>query len=219
MLLVGIGLAFFQQAVGVNTVVYYAPTILKFTGLSADQSVTQALSVGITNVVFTIVAILLMDRVGRRKLLLVGTAGLTVALAVLGVFFASAGLRNDASWLAVVALVVFIASFAVGLGPVFWLMIAEIFPLRVRSRAMSVCTIVNWGANFLISYFFLTLVADIGRPATFWVYAGFGVAAIVFFAARVPETSGRSLEEIERDLGAEPERGGSSATSGRVATG
>jgi sugar porter (SP) family MFS transporter len=219
MLLVGIGLAFFQQAVGVNTVVYYAPTILNFTGLSADQSITQALSVGITNVVFTVVAILLMDRVGRRKLLLVGTVGLTIALAALGVFFASASVRADASWLAVVALVVFIASFAVGLGPVFWLMISEIFPLRVRSSAMSVCTIVNWGVNFLISYFFLTLVADIGRPGTFWVYTGFGVLAVIFFAARVPETSGRSLEEIERDLGATPESEDSARTRGRVATG
>jgi sugar porter (SP) family MFS transporter len=205
MLLVGIGLAFFQQAVGVNTVVYYAPTILKYTGLSADQSITEALSVGITNVVFTVVAILLLDRVGRRKLLITGTAGLTLALGVLGAFFASATLKNDASWLAVVALVVFIASFAIGLGPVFWLMIAEIFPLKARSRAMAVCTLVNWAANFFISYFFLSLIAAIGRPETFWLYAGFGVLAVAFFAWRVPETSGRSLEEIERDLGADHE--------------
>jgi sugar porter (SP) family MFS transporter len=202
MLIVGVGLAFFQQAVGVNTVIYYAPTILKFTGLSANQSITQALSVGITNVVFTVIAILLMDRVGRRKLLLAGTVALTVALAVLAVFFASATVRDDASWLAVVALVVFIAGFAIGLGPIFWLMISEVFPLRLRSRAMSVCTIVNWAANFIVSYFFLSLVAHIGRPATFWVYTGFSVAALIFFALRVPETSGRSLEQIERDLGA-----------------
>jgi sugar porter (SP) family MFS transporter len=208
MFIVGIGLAFFQQAVGVNTVVYYAPTILKYTGLSANQSITEALSVGITNVVFTVIAIGLLDRVGRRKLLIVGTAGLTVALAVLGAFFASATLKADASWLAVVALVFFIASFAIGLGPVFWLMISEIFPLKARSQAMAVCTIVNWGANFLISYFFLSLVSAIGRPGTFWIYAGFGVLATVFFALRVPETSGRSLEAIERDLGATPQRSG-----------
>jgi MFS family permease len=106
-----------------------------------------------------------------------------------------------------VALVVFIASFAVGLGPVFWLMISEVFPLRVRSQAMSVCTIVNWAANFIVSYYFLTLVADIGRPATFWLYAGFGVLAVAFFVLRVPETKGRSLEQIERELGAEPSSG------------
>jgi sugar porter (SP) family MFS transporter len=202
MMVVGLGLAFFQQAVGVNTVVYYAPTILKYTGLTANQSVTEALSVGITNVVFTVIAILLMDRVGRRKLLLVGTAGLTVALGALGAFFASATLRSDASWLAVVALVVFIAAFAIGLGPVFWLMISEIFPLRMRSRAMAVCTLVNWGANFIVSYFFLQLVAAVGRPSTFWIYTGFGVLAVLFFSLRVPETAGRSLEEIEHELGA-----------------
>jgi sugar porter (SP) family MFS transporter len=213
MFIVGVGLAFFQQAVGVNTVVYYAPTILKFTGLTADQSVTQALSVGITNVVFTVAAILMLDRVGRRKLLITGTVGLTIALAALGAFFASATLRSDASWLAVVALVVFIASFAIGLGPVFWLMISEVFPLRARSQAMAVCTIVNWGVNFLISYFFLSLVSSIGRPATFWIYTGFGVLAVAFFSLRVPETSGRSLEEIEHDLGAKPRAGSRSVST------
>ncbi|HTW20516.1 MAG TPA: sugar porter family MFS transporter [Mycobacteriales bacterium] len=203
MLIVGLGLAFFQQVVGVNTVVYYAPTILKYTGLTANQSITEALSVGITNVVFTIVAILLLDRVGRRKLLIVGTVGLTFALALLGAFFKSTTLQSDASWLAVVALVIFIASFAIGLGPVFWLMIAEIFPLQLRSRAMAVCTVVNWTANFFVSYYFLSLVSAIGRPATFWLYTGFGVVATAFFLWRVPETSGRSLEQIERDLGAD----------------
>jgi MFS family permease len=140
-------------------------------------------------------------------LLITGTVGLTVALVVLGAFFQSNTMQADASWVAVVALVVFIASFAIGLGPVFWLMISEVFPLRVRSQAMSVCTIVNWAANFVISYYFLTLVADIGRPATFWLYAGFGVLAVAFFAFRVPETKGRSLEQIERDLGAQPSSG------------
>jgi sugar porter (SP) family MFS transporter len=213
MFIVGIGLAFFQQVVGVNTVVYYAPTILKYTGLSANQSITEALSVGITNVVFTIVAIGLLDRVGRRKLLISGTVGLTVALGVLGGFFASSSLKADAPWIAVVALVVFIGSFAIGLGPVFWLMISEIFPLKARSQAMAVCTIVNWAANFLISYFFLSLVSALGRPGTFWMYAGFGVLATAFFALRVPETKGQSLESIERDLGASPQRSGQ-----RVAT-
>ncbi len=201
MLIVGIGLAFFQQFVGVNTVIYYSPTILKFTGLTADQSITQALSVGITNVVFTIAAILMLDRVGRRKLLLAGTVVLTIALVVLGVFFASSNLQHNYAWIALVALIVYIAAFALGLGPVFWLMIAEIFPLRERSHAMAVCTIVNWGANFLISYFFLDLVARISTKGTFWLYAGFGVLAVIFFALKVPETKGRSLEDIERDLG------------------
>jgi sugar porter (SP) family MFS transporter len=199
---IGLVLALAQQFIGVNTVIYYAPTILKFTGLSTSSAITQALSVGITNVVFTIVAILLLDRVGRRVLLIVGTTGCILSLAMLGVFFASSSLQSSASWIALVCLIVYIASFAVGLGPVFWLMISEIFPLSVRSPAMSLSTVGNWSSNFLVSSFFLTLVGAISREGTFWLYAGLGLAALVFFAFRVPETKGRSLEEIADDLGA-----------------
>jgi MFS transporter, sugar porter (SP) family len=205
MMLVGLGLAIFQQIVGVNTVIYFSATILKSTGISSAQSIGEAVAVGITNVVFTIVAILLLDRVGRRVLLIPGTICATLALILLGFYFNVSTLQHDASWVGLAALTLFIAGFAVGLGPVFWLMISEIFPLGIRSRAMSVCTVANWAANFLVSYYFLSLVADIGQPGTFWLYAGFGVIATTFFTARVPETRNRSLEEIERELGAEPE--------------
>ena len=100
-------------------------------------------------------------------------------------------------------LIVYIASFAVGLGPVFWLMISEIFPLRVRSPAMSLSTVANWGSNFIVSSFFLTLVGVITREGTFWLYAGFGVLALVFFVFRLPETKDRSLEEIAQELSAD----------------
>jgi sugar porter (SP) family MFS transporter len=206
---IGLALAIAQQFIGVNTVIYYAPTILKFTGLSTNSAITQALSVGITNVIFTIVAILLLDRVGRRLLLIVGTVGCILSLALLGVFFSSSGLQHSDSWLALVCLIVYIASFAVGLGPVFWLMISEIFPLTVRSPAMSLSTVGNWTSNFLVSSFFLTLVGAISREGTFWLYAGFGVLALIFFLARVPETKGRSLEEIASDLGADQQQHGS----------
>ena len=211
---VGLALAIAQQFIGVNTVIYYAPTILKFTGLSTNTAITQALSVGITNVIFTIVAIVLLDKVGRRLLLIVGTGGCILSLTMLGVFFASSGLQHTAAWVALVCLIVYIASFAVGLGPVFWLMISEIFPLKVRSPAMSVSTVGNWSANFIVSSFFLTLVAAVGRQGTFWLYAGFGVLALIFFLARVPETKGRSLEQIAQDLGAGEQR-----DSGPVAAG
>ena len=147
---------------------------------------------------FTVLAVLLLDRVGRRPLLIGGTVGLTVALTVLGVFFQVAALQHGASWLALVALLVFMASFAIGLGPVFWLMISEIFPLRYRSHAMAVSTVGNWAANFLVSYFFLSFVSWIGKSGTFWLYAGLGIAATAFFWVKVPETKGRSLEEVER---------------------
>ncbi len=203
LLLVGLGLAVFQQLIGVNTVVYYSATILKYTGISTAKSIGEALFVGITNVVFTVVAILLLDRVGRRALLLIGTAGAATALVVLGVYFDVPALKQNAGWLGLVALIVFIASFAVGLGPVFWLMISEIFPLGIRSKAMSVCTVGNWLFNFLVSYFFLSFVSGIGRAGTFWLYGSLGVLALAFFAFRVPETKDRSLEEIEAELGAD----------------
>jgi sugar porter (SP) family MFS transporter len=200
MVVIGLVMAIAQQLIGVNTVIYYAPTILKLTGLSTTSAITQALSVGITNVIFTVVAILILDKVGRRPLLIVGTAGCVVALVALGIFFASSTLKHDAPGVALVCLIVYIASFAVGLGPVFWLMISEIFPLKVRSAAMSASTVANWASNFLVSTFFLTLTGAITIQGTFWLYAGFGVAAIVFFALRLPETKNRSLEEISDEV-------------------
>ncbi len=200
LLWVGLGLALFQQFVGINTVIYYAPTILSDTGLTKSSSITQTVFVGVTNVVFTVIAVLLLDRVGRRRLLLTGTVGLTSALVVLGVYFASSTLQAQAGYLALVALLVYIASFAIGLGPVFWLMISEIYPTGVRSKAMSVATVANWAANFLVAVTFLSLGQVITRQGTFFLYSGFGVAAILFFFTKVPETRGRSLEDIQSEL-------------------
>ncbi len=200
LLVIGIGLAVFQQFVGINTVIYYAPTILAKTGLTNSASITQTIFVGVTNVVFTIIAVLLLDRVGRRRLLLIGTIGLTVSIIFLGVFFASPALQQHASYLALVALMVYIASFAVGLGPVFWLMISEIYPTGIRSKSMSVATVFNWAANFLVAGTFLTLISLISRQGTFFVFGGFGVLAFLFFVWKVPETKDKSLEQIQGEL-------------------
>jgi sugar porter (SP) family MFS transporter len=203
MMVVGIGLAIFQQIVGINTVIYYGPTILKFAGQQNTGALTQSIYIGCTNVFFTIVAILLLDKLGRRFFLLTGTSILTVALVVLGIFFASASVKHAVPWLALAALIVYIMGFAIGLGPVFWLMISEIFPLTMRGPAMAVCTMFNWGFNFLVSYTFLSLVGVATKQGAFWVYAFLGVCAIVFFATFVPETKDRSLEQIQSDLGTE----------------
>jgi sugar porter (SP) family MFS transporter len=200
LLVIGLALAIFQQFVGINTVIYYAPTILKDTGLTNSASITQTVFIGVTNVVFTIVALLLLDRVGRRKLLLTGTVGLVVGLLILGVYFASSTLQDDAPYLALVGLLLFIAAFAVGLGPVFWLLISEIFPLGVRSKAMSVSTVANWGANFLVAATFLSLSKAITRQGIFFLYAGLGIIAVIVFAWKVPETKDRTLEDIQEDL-------------------
>jgi sugar porter (SP) family MFS transporter len=206
MMIVGIALAVFQQIVGINTVIYYAPTILKFAGQKDTSALTQSVFIGCTNVFFTIVAILLLDKLGRRFFLIAGTTILTVALVGLGVFFQSASLQHTAGWFALVCLLVYIMGFAVGLGPVFWLMISEIFPLQMRGPAMAVCTMFNWGFNFLISYTFLSLTDVITKQGTFWLYAFFGVCAVIFFATIVPETKGRSLEEIQADLGGDADQ-------------
>jgi sugar porter (SP) family MFS transporter len=203
MLVVGIALAVFQQIVGINTVIYYGPTILKFAGQKNTGALTQSVFIGCTNVFFTIVAILLLDKLGRRFFLISGTSILTAALVGLGVFFESAGVRHAVPWLALACLLTYIMGFAVGLGPVFWLMIAEIFPLQMRGPAMAVCTMFNWGLNFAISYTFLTLTSAITKQGTFWLYAFFGVCAVVFFTIVVPETKDRSLEQIQSDLGAD----------------
>jgi sugar porter (SP) family MFS transporter len=200
LLVIGLALAIFQQFVGINTVIYYAPTILSDTGLTNSASITQTVFIGVTNVVFTIVALLLLDRVGRRKLLLTGTVGLVVGLAILGVYFSSSTLQDDAPYLALVGLLLFIAAFAVGLGPVFWLLISEIFPLGVRSKAMSVSTVANWGANFLVAATFLSLSKAITRQGIFFLYAAIGVIAVIVFAWKVPETKDRTLEDIQGDL-------------------
>jgi sugar porter (SP) family MFS transporter len=203
MLVVGVGLAVFQQIVGINTVIYYAPTILKFAGQQNTGALTQSVYIGLTNVVFTVVAILLLDKLGRRFFLLGGTAILTAALVGLGVFFEFAGVRHAVPWLALACLLTYIMGFAVGLGPVFWLMISEIFPIQMRGPAMAVCTMFNWGLNFAIAYTFLTLTDVLTKGGTFWLYAFFGVCALVFFTTLVPETKDRSLEQIQSDLGAD----------------
>jgi len=205
LLIIGVGLAVFQQIVGINTVIYYAPTILKFAGQQDTSALTQSVYIGCTNVFFTIVAILLLDKLGRRFFLITGTSILTVALVGLGAFFASSSLQHAAGWFALVCLLVYIMGFAIGLGPVFWLMISEIFPLHMRGPAMAVCTMFNWGFNFLISYTFLTLTDVLTKQGAFWLYAFFGICAVVFFVTLVPETRQRSLEQIQSDLGASDE--------------
>jgi SP family galactose:H+ symporter-like MFS transporter len=197
-LVVGIGLAIFQQVTGINTIIYYAPTIFEFAGLgSAAVSILATVGVGVMNVLMTIVAIRLVDRVGRRPLLLIGMAGMILSLGVLGLAFLLPNLLNVLGWIAVGSLVVYVGSFAVGLGPVFWLLISEIYPLKIRGLAMSIASIANWGANLVVALTFLTLTQVLGRPGTFWLYAVVGVGAWLFAYFLVPETKGRTLEDIE----------------------
>jgi sugar porter (SP) family MFS transporter len=197
-LIIGIGLAIFQQVTGINTVIYYAPTILQGVGFSEGGAIAAtALGVGVVNVGFTILAVYIIDRVGRRPLLIIGLIGMTISLALLGLVFATGGAGGAAGLLATVCLALYIASFAISLGPVFWLMISEIYPLRIRGTAMSVASIANWGSNWLVALTFPVLLATLGGAGSFWLFAVLGVVAWIFVYFRVPETKGRSLEEIE----------------------
>ncbi|MGZ7107347.1 MAG: sugar porter family MFS transporter [Methanobacterium sp.] len=198
-LIIGVGLAIFQQLTGINTVIYYAPTILLFAGLqSAAVSILATAGIGVINVALTVVAILLIDRVGRRPLLLFGLVGMVISLIILGLSFALPGLSGSLGILAVLSLMLYVGSFAIGLGPVFWLMISEIYPLKIRGRAMSTATVVNWGMNLLVAITFLSLIQLLGASGTFWLYSIISVFAILFVYFRVPETKGKSLEEIEK---------------------
>jgi MFS family permease len=197
-LIVGLGLAIFQQITGINTVMYYSPTIFKFAGIQAAGTAILA-GAGLTAVMwcFHVLAIFLLDRVGRRPLLLVGVAGQVVGLAILGAAFKFQQLASYKSGVAIGGLVIYVSCFAFGLGPIFWLMISEIYPLKVRGAAMSAVTVVNWVTNLAVAVTFLSLVKVLGHAGTFWLYAVTGVAAWIFFYRLAPETKGKTLEQIE----------------------
>lgn len=213
MLIVGIGLAMGQQLVGINTIIYYAPTIMEATGLEASVSILATLGVGIVNVIFTVVALVLVDRVGRKPLLMVGLVGIMFALLILGLGYALPGLSGVVAWVTFAGLIIYIASFAASFGVILWVVLPEIFPLKIRGSAMSVCTILHWSSNLLISLTFLPLISTIGEAATFWGYCAIAVGAFVFVYFLMPETKGRSLEQIQKDLRGEAEVEGTTSTA------
>src|SRR6266571_2516129 len=197
-LVVGLGLAIFQQITGINTVIYYAPRILQSAGFnSASGAILATVGVGIVNVGMTILAMFLVDRAGRRPLLLIGIAGMILTLGVLGLSFRVSNQSVQLAWIAVICLMGYVASFAISLGPIFWLLIAEIYPLKIRGLAEGMAATFNWGSNLLVSLTFLTLVEKLGASSTFLLYAFASVASWLFAYYLVPETKRRTLEEIE----------------------
>jgi SP family galactose:H+ symporter-like MFS transporter len=206
-LIIGSALAVFQQITGINTVIYYAPTIFQSAGMSsASGAILATVGVGLVNVIMTMVAMGLLDRLGRRPLLLWSLAGMVAMLVVLSVGFAAGG-KGAVALLTVGAVAAYVGFFAIGLGPVFWLLIAEIFPLSVRGRGMSVATVANWGANFVVTLLFPGVVASLGSAAAFAIFAVLSLGAWIYILAEVPETKGKSLEEIEAQLGGRAPQG------------
>jgi sugar porter (SP) family MFS transporter len=201
-LTLGVLLAVFQQITGINTIIYYAPTLLNNAGLGSRSALLANVINGGINVGMTLVAIRLLDRTGRRTLLVAGTCGMTLALVVIAVTFQVGGshLTGAAAIITIIFLFFYTGSFAIGLGPVFWLLIAEIYPVRVRAPAMSVATFANWAANFVVTISFLTLLSAITDAGTFFLFGFLSLVAVVYFWRRVPETKGLRLEEISAQI-------------------
>jgi sugar porter (SP) family MFS transporter len=203
-LVVAIGLAVFQQFIGINTIIYYAPTTLTSVGFGPESAIYANLVIGVLNVLMTVVAIRIIDRVGRKPTLLFGLVGMVASLTILGLaseLLAKPDSAGDpAAIVTLVCLAGFIVSFAATWGPVVWVMLPEVLPLNVRGTAMGVAVFLHWGANFLVAQSFPIMLEKWGAGPVFLGYAAIGVLAFLFVKALVPETKGRSLEEIEADL-------------------
>lgn len=198
-LVVGIGLFFLQQLSGINAVIYYAPTVFQEAGFSgASTQLLATIGIGIVNVLMTVVGMMLIDRIGRRKLLLVGFCLAAISLGMIAIGAATGAQALDV--VAFAGLVVYIGAFAVSLGPLPYVMMSEVFPLNVRGRGMSIASLTNWGFNFVVVFSFPILVAHIGLAGVFGIYAVVCALGLVFSFRYVPETSGIELEDIEEHL-------------------
>lgn len=197
-LIAGVGLTVIQQITGINTIIYYAPTIFKFAGFGSNKDALLATTwVGAINVLFTFLAIYLLDKIGRKPLLYFGLGGMVVSLIILGIGFNQDVSEELVGIICLVTLFTYIASFAYSLGPIGWLINSEIYPLHVRGRTMGVATCANWVSNFIVTATFLTLINLLEKAGAFWLYAGIGIFGLYFIWKRIPETKAKSLEQIE----------------------
>lgn len=191
---VGIFLALFNQVIGMNAVTYYGPDIFRSVGFENNTEFLATSIIGSVQVVFTIVALLLIDKVGRKKLMAVGSSLMAVFMLLIGTIFyldpANAGI------LLIICIAGFTASFCVSMGPIPWIMIPEIFPNHLRAKAVGIATMFLWGANWAIGQFTPVLINNMGSAFTFWMFAVINVICFVFVMTIVPETKNKSLEEI-----------------------
>ena len=173
---------------------YYSPRIFESAGLGAHGAHAATVIIGIFNITFTVGALLWVDRLGRRPLMLVGVAGVFVALSVAGWLFY---LKIENPWWLLIPLLGHVAFFAFSYGSCGWIITSEIFPTRVRGRASSTCVFFGWSSAFLLAQTFPRLLSSFGGSGTFWIYAGITLVAFVFVWKFIPETKGKSLEGIE----------------------
>ena len=196
---IGAALAILQQITGINVFMYYAPEIFKQLGSGTDSALLQTIAIGAVNLIFTLVAFRLVDRWGRKPLMIVGSAGMGLSLVGLGY----AAYHNILAAWVLICILGFIACFAVSMGPVVWIIISEIFPTRIRGRAVAVSALLLWTANYLMSQSFPIinedpwLISVFHHAFPFWLYSLFCLATVLFVWLVVPETKGKTLEEIE----------------------
>ena len=195
-LLLGVVVAVFQQWSGTNVIFNYAHEIFANAGYDLGEMLFNIVLTGITNVIFTFVAIYTVDRLGRKKLMLIGAGGLAVIYAILGTCY----WMHITGFFMIILVVAAIACYAMTLGPVAWVLIAEIFPNKVRGIAVATCTFALWVGSFTLTYSFPLLNTALGSYGTFWIYAAICLLGFIFFASKLPETKGKSLEELERTL-------------------
>lgn len=196
MLLIGVVLAVFQQWCGINVIFNYAHEIFSAAGYEVSDVLMNIVVTGITNVVFTFVAIYTVDRWGRRKLMLTGAAGLALIYLLMGCCY-FAGLSG---WIMLALVMMAIACYAMSLAPIVWVVLSEIFPQQIRGTAMAISTLFLWIACFILTYTFPLLNEWLQAAGTFWLYGGICLAGFFFIRARLPETKGKSLEEIEKEI-------------------
>ncbi len=196
-LLIGILLPMFSQLSGINAIIYYGPEILQKAGLTISNALGGQVTIGIVNVIFTIVALVLIDKWGRRPLLLTGLTGAAISLIVIGLLFFFGHTEGP---LLLILILIFIACFAFSLGPIPWILISEIFPTQIRGKAMSIGTFSIWGTNAIVGLFFPVLLNSktFGPSGTFTIFGVCCLIAIFFTWKIIPETKNKSLEEIEK---------------------
>jgi sugar porter (SP) family MFS transporter len=192
------GFTILQQVTGINTIIYYGPQIFELAGIGThSNSILATLAVAIVNVIATVVGILLVDRVGRKPLLYFGVGGMAIALFSLALAFShEAALGASIGIIAIGCLVLYIACFALSLGAIAWILVSEVFPLRVRGRGVAVATLASGISNFAVSLTFLSLIKAVGSASTFAIYGVMSIVTLIFVRFAVPETCGRELESI-----------------------
>ena len=218
-LVIGVGIMFVQQLTGINTIIYYSPTIFEMAGFGAESAnpvynaILPSLPIGFFSVLFTIVAIYLVDRWGRKPLLYLGLIGMIITLIALGIGFTFHDSMNGAlKWISFISMIIYIPFFAISLGPISWLLISEVYPTKIRGLGMSIATMVCWVSNFIVVNTFLSLgravTGEMPNPTgegtlvnpggTFFIYAIIGILGLIFVYTYIPETKGHSLEKIEQ---------------------